>query len=399
MNSAPPCQLSGFQDTRSRRPRIIRRLGITLARCRFWLAGLALLGLVDGWLPAAVIGRSALEGTPTLVLAELTQHVDLFPGQTDTVAFMLVAPADQSITLTQVERNCGCLDSDAAPGVLAAGSQTAFRIQVRGDQRPGTRVVRTRLLGQQGATVIAYHCSIEVEVREPLVSDAGWRMVDLPGITGSLTMSKLTIPLRRGSHPEQWESLTAEVTGIGGQWSATPEVKDDQIDLRLGFIPDQVSGIMTATVRFSLFTSGRELPCHPKLPLRVRVSGEVQTIPGSVLFGAVPLDGVRDESIELVSAGTGPIPEITSITSSDSQRLGAQALANGQRRGIRFSFRGVGLPGAASGWAEVRFADEARTRLRLPYYATVSAPPARTLTGQGPPLPSDPSRDRDVPPR
>jgi hypothetical protein len=146
------------------------------------------------------------------------------------------------------------------------------------------------------------------------------------------------------------------------------------VTLAVGFTPAAMVGEVAARISLRLLAEdGSDLPYQPNVVARARVPGSVRSVPGSVLIGAVPLGGQRQATFR-IQGTEGAMPPIAALRSSDSLRLAAETVADGNDQVVTLTMRGDAPAGQASGWVDVQFADAVGTVLRVPYLAAIAKP-------------------------
>lgn len=294
----------------------------------------------------------------------------LYPGETGHATFAIRVP--EPTTVTGVSSTCACIAASTLPPVLEPTRDQPWTLLISTrDDDTGAISGSGWIRGSAGGRDTLITCTYDGEVRDLIAWPWSGSVVDLGRMRSDGADLAVTASLRRGTHPEPWDSCTVAVEGDPAIDAAQTPGADGSWTLRATVHPGGVCGVLSSRLTWSFATGGRALGYHPSRVLRAIVDGPVSAQPHAALIGAVAAGATRRIPVWLAGSGAdGRIPAIVRLAPSDPALVAASADAAGR---IDLAFTASGPPRQANGHLDAHFADG--TILRIPWIARIIAAP------------------------
>ena len=332
---------------------------------------LLVLASKNAWLSGAISPVLPAEGTENINLGpEL-------PGRVLHLQEIVSNHGAAAIHFSKLITSCGCLKGGLQPATIFPGKSATLHLELVAHDFPGGELVTAMLRGNAGHRQIIRQYNISysvhrmIRVTGPRGSPTRSYYLDLGALRVGAKPKPLTLTIVRGAYPGQWDTLKCSCSGMD---LATRLKKTGMGRWRLALAPRSlmVLGSQSYMLRFSFYRKRRELRYHFSEPVNFTVRGPVEIEPDSIFFGAVPIGTISTQRLHMLTSVTSRTGSgrITSVRSTDPTRATATVIDSG--KGIRATFRGIGLLGGARGrfLVDTEYHGE-RYRFRIDYLADV----------------------------
>jgi hypothetical protein len=222
-----------------------------------------------------------------------------FPGESRVWTVLLKNDSGAQMKIVSASVSCSCTTIDMEKNiVLAPGTEAMARISIdlpnrHGDFSTGVQFVANRIEGEVISELVT-NIEYKVRISDYLTLDEGGSFVRIGAFSSH---SPASFVVKRGSHPDAWNKLTAHSEDPFVSLRVLRlEAETWKIELLPN--PEAPKGAYSVPVRFSFANDGVNLPREIKM-LAVGVNmGPVRCVPGEIYLGPTKSSQKHDQ-IEL----------------------------------------------------------------------------------------------------
>ncbi len=323
------------------------------------------------FLPAMVLGEA--DGTPVLELEK--SDLVFYPEESKLVPLTFTTPESGFLPINS-DATCSCIEIQDFPlEPFAPGSKQTLKIIMHASSYAGGIDASIRVHGivqGQDRTIV---CTLAGVVSDYVEWGTQSGIIELGSIIESGLPKTLHRTLRRGKNPQRFDALHITAVSNGDIMSVmTTPIDADSWDVAITLARMPRIGTVAGELRMACDEAGKRLPYASFRRVRMTFVGRHSCIPAGLILGSVHAQDSVTKRLQLSSVAGSEAVGVLSITPSDPTRMTARAISNDGKQHLILDFTASGLPGDASGYVDVVYADG--SVLRVPYVAAINAIPA-----------------------
>lgn len=285
------------------------------------------------------------------------------PNSTVTHEYEFTNTSDSNAVVSDIRLSCSCISTNLEENALPPKGRIKFSVSFQTSPFAGPEIGKITFAVTTGERKETHTATLTTRTMDYLSTPAGPFRIPADGEIG--------FDLIKTEHPDTWTEMKAIPINSEGKISFSVAKKSaDTWRVSAKTINGMHTGVFRSLAALEFYDNGARLEHGMKLQFSSAVPGSIKVTPPFIVIGGVMPGESIDASAVLSYGAKLPSPTVSSLSSSDPERVSVSlSVSSDNRQILVLKFTASGAEGHASGEALIHL-DNGEI-FHIPYAASI----------------------------